>query len=116
MEEKMALINETISGRLTLWEVTCHFMLTKGCFLEITPDNDGVEKLHDACKERGNIFDNLGALHGKDKFEHDYAFIPAKVQGPLCFYGGVITLVIDIVITTINIKKATEVICINTKI
>ena len=97
MEEKMAVINETISGRLTLW-------------------NDGVEKLRDDCRERGNNFDNLGALHGKDKFEHDYAFIPAKVQGPFCFYRGVITLVIDIVITTINTKKATEVICTNTKI
>ena len=102
----MAVINETISGRLTLWKVACHFVLTKGCFLEITPDNDGVEKLRDDCRERGNNFDNLGALHGKDKFKHDYAFIPAKVQGPFCFYRGVITLVIDIVITTINTKKS----------
>lgn len=34
MEEKMAVINETISGRLTLWKVACHFVLTKGAFLK----------------------------------------------------------------------------------
>ena len=99
----MSLINdETINGKLQLWGAICYFTFSKGYLLEITPESNDEENFHRSCKERRGNFDNMEVLHEKN--EWDYAFVPAKLQGPLSYTKGTLSLVIDIAIATINSK------------
>lgn len=91
-----------LSGTLTLWDITCHYIYSQKSILKITPEKNAVESFSQKCKEQKGSFDKLDWIHGKTDDNYDVVFHPAEQQGPLNCYMGSLTLLIDVVLKTMN--------------
>jgi len=92
---------DNCSGFMKFFDIECFFAFSKGYLLEITTSKEKTEEFKTKCKERGN-FDALGWVYGVDNRQNDVAFLLTEQQGPLCYYKGTVSLIVDAVVHTNN--------------
>lgn len=95
---------KSFSGTLNIWDISCNFYLSDGYSLEIKPEKEYVDEFEVKCKELNGNYNSLGWLYGTTSRRYTVAFKLSDEQGILSYYKGAVTLIVEIILETMNSK------------
>lgn len=97
-------IKDSFAGYLTIFGIDCFFAFSEGYSLKIIPKSEEAALLSAKCKERMYNFNSLGWIHAVDDWGYDVAFLLSERQLPMCYHENTLTLIVDIILQTLNKK------------